>query len=132
MAVTQYNSGGSGTNYTFPGNYATPVPGLREVTLNKRTFAGTTGESHNLSGPHGRDIKLHGELSGYTTRADLDTAIDTINSKIGVLFGNLSANGAAYADCTFEGIESEDGGPPFYDPWNLWTLFVVLKWRQRT
>lgn len=129
MAISQFNSGNTGTGYLFPVFHSTSVPGARELSLHVRQFAGISGESHQVSGPHGRDIQVEVDLTGYSIEADLYADLEVIAGKVNVLFGQLTIGNAVYADCTFKGLTITR--KPFADPHQGWTAFGTLNWRQR-
>mgnify|MGYP000552992865 CR=1 FL=1 len=59
-----------------------------------------------------REIRLALDVGGYSTFANLNTALDTLDSKINALSGTLTINGATYPHCVFKGFLR--AGPSMY------------------
>lgn len=98
-------------------------------------FFGVNGESHLIHpATGGRDLWCQILLSGYETTAAMQTAVETIEAKVGVLTGTLTetidGNNRTWEQCTFLGIDLPED--IFNEPHQNWThLDAVLRWRQR-
>lgn len=131
MGIKHYTLGSSGDFVDFPGLYTLPLAGDAELHLNITQFPGTTGEGHLISGPHGRDLEVEVDLTGYSTYADLQDVINQLAELAGTLMGDLQIDGATFNYCTFVGIRQTQR--PFLDGADQgWTcLGIIYRWRQR-
>lgn len=99
-------------------------------------FMGVKGESHIVGQPWGREITCDITIDGYATNQAIEVDLQTLDSKIGNLTGDLTetigAGTRTYDDCTFLGYQVFPPGI-FYDGSgsNGWVCFLRLVWRQR-
>jgi hypothetical protein len=97
-------------------------------------FCGVVGAVEIRDAIHEREIRLWAKFSGYSTRALLQTALNTLDSKINTLNDatltiTVSGDVMTYYHCTFRGFERDSTG--FYsvaggtiwqqDGWLVWT-----------
>lgn len=96
-------------------------------------FFGVPGEYHLQGRPHGRDLSTWCHPSGYSTRSDIQDAIDLINTfqgDSGTVTLTIDGNTTTFENCIFQGFEPDE------EPWldgsgtNGWQVRGTLRWRQ--
>jgi hypothetical protein len=136
MAINQYISGTTGSNFTFASSslHGDVIPsGDFEPELIQEKFFGVKGESHLIGAPGGRELSCEYWLTGYASAILLGTDLQTIDTQIGLLLGAVVMSGnitGQYNNCTFLGYPR---GARFFDgAGNLgWCVAGHLLWRQR-
>lgn len=123
--------------FTFTHRHGLIVPeGPPEPQIVVGRFFGVDGEAHIVGGTWGRELFCEYTLDGYNGRFELYDALGILESRIGVLTGDLTididGDIVVWPDCTFLGFRPIPSGP-FLDGSGVhgWTLFGQLMWRQR-
>lgn len=99
-------------------------------------FEGLIGESHLVGRTKGRDLFCLVDAINYSTEADLQSALTTIQSySNSPLFGTLrivfpSTNYNDYAYCTFKGADKIDGGIKKDGLTGKYFAKILFRWRQ--
>lgn len=127
----------SHSGFSFDGSHGLIVP-LQpfELPVVVGQFFGVRGESHIVGETFGRDISCDITFDGYADLEDLQADMEEIDSKIGVLTGDLTetigGKTRTFVDCTFMGYQQSPRGP-FWDGsgQNGWVIDLRLFWRQR-
>ena len=110
-------------------NNGPPQPGPVDGLLTLGHWPGVVGETHQLSGPHGREIRIECDFYGFATQALLQAAIDVVASASYVRTGTLVVDGVTFANCTFLGFEEHErylDGSGVYG----WRASGMATWRQ--
>lgn len=128
----------SQNSFTFLSAKHMPVipPGMPDLPIVVGQFMGVKGESHITGELWGQDLFCDASIDGYSTKAALETSLDTLRVKAGRLTGTLieviGAGTRNWEQCTFIGFNIYPPGP-FLDGSgvNGWVAFLRLLWRQR-
>ena len=122
------------TTMTTGSNLHGPMkPGNVDFARSVQSFFGVIGEYHLMGKLRGRELTAWFQLTGYTSHANIHTAMETIASWIGES-GNttwvVGSDTKTFGSTIFEGFAPEE------EPWldgsgNFgWNCKGVLKWRQ--
>lgn len=123
--------------YTFQSltTHAIPVEDLWEYEAIDASFYGVAGAVEITDAEHGRTIGVECRFQSYSTPALLLAALNTVDSKKGVLKDAtltlvVAASSMVYPHCSFRGFQRS--GPMFYDGSgvNGWIQSGVLLFRQ--
>lgn len=112
-----------------------PYEGAYEHNPKVASFYGVFGSVEVRDQQHGREIRVDAKFSGYSTRAALQTVLDTVDTKVNLLNDEtltvtVSGDAIAFYHCTFRGFERS--GPMYYDgsSVNDWQIDGTLIWYQ--
>lgn len=113
--------------------HGTIKPGPWEYARSVQSFFGVVGEVHLQGRLRGRDLTCWLLLENYSSHANLQAAIETINGLIstsGTVTWVFNGDSDTYADCVFNGFVPDE------DPWldasgvNDWCCKGQLTFRQ--
>lgn len=115
--------------------HGTPNVSAWEFPVSRQVFFGTLGEYALYGKASGRWILIPWHMTGYTTLANLQAALNTLAGRLaetGTLTVDLGGgDSTAFNTCTFEGFEPDE------NPWkdgsgvNGWQVRGNLRFRQK-